>query len=397
MTFLGGRLPISVLALCAIFLFSAVAPSFGERPGEAQPTITVTSDPALSRDEEILCVRNAIEDQLRSHGSWQQWAERAEAQYQNIDRLLNNYTNPSSMPSGLIGQDGFLFTRASILYSATRPWETFEGKKLEQEEPFATIVSAQRQLRAQNIDLVFVAVPARPEMYSHKLDIAAKKVDVQSPVTSYYLYQLSKLGVEVVDLVSPYHDATRTQKEPVYHSQDTHWSNHGIQIVVHELARRLGRYGPGDSSEILSSQWVNSAPRIGDIGRGIKQASPVLPGPAEKWLRVLSASGKPYRDSKESRFLVVGDSLVGHGWVPGSHVVAQLAYQLQQPVSMAYRPAAGPQLGSILRAKKNPPLQSRRVVVWILSARFLMQTGDWRDTPLFPNSAKLDGNLEEPH
>ncbi len=132
-------------------------------------------------------------------GSWERWQKQV-APFQAAVRKKLKSAPPAI--KALPGQDGFLFYRAALDYVVGGDLEKQPRKK----NPLPVIKQWKTFLADQGVDFLFVPVPTKAEIFPDKLDPAGAslKGKVVNPQARKLLLSLSKAGVEVVDLWTPF-------------------------------------------------------------------------------------------------------------------------------------------------------------------------------------------------
>jgi hypothetical protein len=103
-------------------------------------------------------------------------------------------------------------------------------------------VAAARWLRQQGIDLIFVHLPRKTEVYvEHFLDPCPAD-GIIAPHLRRALLELLNEDVEVVDGLSLFRGVRDTDEEYLYNTSTTHWGPRGMRIMAKEIAGRIERY-----------------------------------------------------------------------------------------------------------------------------------------------------------
>jgi len=106
--------------------------------------------------------------------------------------------------------------------------------------------------------------------------------------------------------------------------------------------------------------------------------------------QVLDAEGKPYEDDAGSPVVVLGDSFTGVFQLTDCEhagVSAHLARALGYPVDLVMSYGGGPNVRHKLMRRGTEELKSKRLVVWMMTARDLYNY--WEDwEPLAPQAGR---------
>ena len=141
-----------------------------------------------------------IEGELAAAGgSWDRWQKQVAPFHAAVRKKLKSA--PPAIKA-LPGRDGFLYYRAALDYVVGGDLEKQPRKK----NPVPVIKQWKDFLADQGVDFLFVPVPTKAEIFPDKLDAsgAPLKGKVVNPYARKLLLDLSKAGVEVVDLWTPF-------------------------------------------------------------------------------------------------------------------------------------------------------------------------------------------------
>lgn len=97
-------------------------------------------------------------------------------------------------------------------------------------------------LKVRGIDLIVVPVPKMTEVYADRIVPETPPGMIVAPQSRKVLLELLKADVEVVDLLPPFLEASRSRLEPLYRPADPHWAQRGMRIAAREIGERLKRY-----------------------------------------------------------------------------------------------------------------------------------------------------------
>ena len=142
----------------------------------------------------------------------------------------------------LVGRDGWLFYKPGFRYLTERAVMPAHGSAT---SPQAAIVNFRDQLATRGVRLLVVVAPNKESIYPDMLSHRARSTDALiSPQTRQLLSDLSSAGVEVVDLWEVYgafkQDPANSHAEPLYLTQDSHWSPAGVELAARSVAQDPG-------------------------------------------------------------------------------------------------------------------------------------------------------------
>ena len=351
--------------------------SKADRKGKYQPT------------PEPKPLARKIEGELAAAGgSWEQWQKQV-APFQGAVR--KHLKSAPAAIKALPGQDGFLFYRAALEYAVGGDLEKQPRKK----NPVQVITQWKTFLAERGVDFLFVPVPTKAEIFPDKLDPAGAplKGKVVNPYARKLLLGLSRAGVEVVDLWTPFLQARGKGDlpEPLFQRQDTHWTSRGLELAASVIAERIARY-PWAGELAANKQTLGVRPasfaRYGDLHSRLKDSQRKgLTPEALTAQQVLGPDGQPYVDDEQSPIVVLGDSFTAvYQLMDCEHagLSAHLARDLGRPVDLVMSYGGGPNVRHKLMRRGEQALRSKRLVIWVMTARDLYNY--WEDwEPLKPS------------
>jgi hypothetical protein len=275
------------------------------------------------------------------------------------------------------GRDGWFFYRPSVRYATER--ET-RGQATGAGDPLPAIRAFRDELHARGIRLLVVPVPNKESVYPGMLAKRAQSAGVIVCEGTRRLFdRLAESGIECVELFDVFRQAkeeqTRSDPEPLYLAQDSHWSPRGARAAAAAVARRvldggaLAR-GKHDYTERSTVVW-----RHGDLVEML-QAPPIeraLPPERLACRQVVrSDTNAPYRDTPDSEVLILGDSFlrVYEQDEPGSAgFIAHLARELGQPLTAIVNDGGASTLVRQALARQPALLSNKRLVIWEFAER----------------------------
>lgn len=320
----------------------------------------------------------AIEKELPAHGgAWSTWSAELAPFAGDVKKRLTTLPHDTK---ALAGEDGFLFYRASLEYLIGGDLENQPPGK----NPVPVIVAFKKALEEHGVDFLFVPVPTKAEIFPDELSPKGKPFvgKVVNPYLLKFAESLSKQGVEVVDLWTPFLDARKRGdapgEEPLFQHQDTHWTDRGIRIAAEALTKRITRYPWYAALERHAQHFTEkdaSFTRFGDLHSRLPEAKKSHYRPETLAAhQVLRADGTPYDDDPDSPIVVLGDSFTGvYELTDAEHsgVSAHVARGISYPVDLVMSYGGGPNVRQKLMRRGAAALDGKKLVVWLMTARDL--------------------------
>jgi hypothetical protein len=363
-------------AVYNVFLVKGIGPKSGGGTGGAALKLSAG---AVSADPKPVGEAIKKELALQGGGSWDKWRKQA-LPFQNVVR--KHLRSAPAAIKALPGLDGYLFYRNALDYAVGGDLESQPRKK----SPLAVIVEWKEFLAKQGVDFLFVPVPTKVEVYPDKLDAANTNLAgrIVNPFSRKLLLSLADAGVEVVDLWPPFLAKRREKGPEIFQRQDTHWTSEGLELAAAKVAERVRRY-PW-YKEIAASKrsyTTREAPitRYGDLHSRLREPEKKRHKPeALVGRQVLNPDGTPYQDDAGSPIVVLGDSFTGVFQLTDCEhagVSAHLARAIGYPVDLVMSYGGGPNVRHKLMRRGTEELKSKRLVVWMMTARDLYNY--WED------------------
>jgi hypothetical protein len=324
-----------------------------------------------------------LKAEVAAHGgSYEAWAKELSPLHECIRERLRK--TPKAVKA-LEGSDGFLFFRQSLSFVVSGDIERQRRGK----NPLPVIVEFKRELEARGVDFLFVPVPTKEEIFPERVDQAGKDL-VGKPIQPYFrkfLASLSAAGVEVIDLLPPYLAARREKEggvEPLYQRQDTHWTDRGLRIAADLIATRLKKYPWYAALKPHTRRYSvkeTSFERFGDLHTRLPEAEKSKYKPEKlRAEQVLAPGGGFYEDDEQSPIVVLGDSYTGvYQLMDAEHagLSAHLARAVGYPADLVMSYGGGPNVRNKLLRRGKDALESKRLVIWVMTARDLYDY--WED------------------
>ena len=295
----------------------------------------------------------------------------------------------AAVPTGakaLPGSDGFLFYARSLTYVLGGDLGKQHGNK----NPIPAIVRFRDLLAKQGVDLLFVPVPTKVEMFPERAATAPGgdgraftrfAGQVANPFERKFLADLAASGVETVDLLPAFlaeraHDAAA--KEPLYQAQDTHWTTRGLEVAARVVAERVRRYPWYRALAAHRRAYRTkdaSFSRHGDLCSRLPEREQARYTPETLvGHQVVATDGALYEDDPDSPVVLLGDSFTGvYQLMDCEHagVSAHLAKELGIPIDLVMSYGGGPNVRAKLLRRGEAALGTKKLVIWMMTARDL--------------------------
>jgi alginate O-acetyltransferase complex protein AlgJ len=297
-----------------------------------------------------------------------------------------------------LGRNGWLFYQADVEHvigagflepsaERRRAASAQEWTAVPQTDPIRAIVTFNARLEARGIALVVMPTPVKPTVHPEKL--SSRYDDSTRVVTnaSYgrFVAELRARGVLLFDPAEAIGAEGRASGSAQYLETDTHWRPEAMEMVAERLAGFLqSQVGlpPGNTTFRTEAIDVTAA---GDLAAMLD-----LPDD-QGWLRpdtvtvrrVLDASGAPWRSSRDSDVLLLGDSftniysLASMRWGDAGGFAEHLSRALHRPIDRIVQNDAGAYATREILHRSPERLSGKRVVVYQFATREL-SFGDWR-------------------
>lgn len=329
-----------------------------------------------------------FEEGLKEYGSYEAWDTECSSLKSKLKEILD--TLPESQ-MGIEGKDGWLFFVKSLQYilggDITR--------QAQEKNPLPHLLSFRKYLDSLNINLLFVAVPNKEEVYFEKLlpeNIVIPQNQYINPFSRKFLHDLQNAGIEVIDLLPHFLKAKSEDSsfiETVYQKQDTHWSYRGLQIAANLIADRIKKYSWYDSYKEKTEYVLNdtSFKRLGDIVDRLPESRQIQYQPIElKAVHVKTSDGIPYKSLNSSApLMLIGDSFTGvyeSVDCKSAGVGAHIAAKTGMPVDIITSWGGGPLVRKKAMKARHKELGNKRLVIYMMSARDLYNySQNWERFP----------------
>ncbi|HUU00992.1 MAG TPA: hypothetical protein VM425_06090 [Myxococcota bacterium] len=289
----------------------------------------------------------------------------------------------------LAGRDNWYFFQTGVRYLTEPYFRDLPGVKIQASgtvvgsgdadtqkggDPVEIIADFAGQMNERGIKLLIVIMPGKAGIYPDKL---SRWVAPATPVyknSIRFMDELRKKGVESLDihtLLTAERKAADSRGEPLYMTTDTHVSGLGVRLVAAAIAARV-KQEPWYQELEHRRRYVRNetiVSRPGDIPRMTRLPLQEFLFPAEttRCYQVSdSESGELYTDG-DSPILMLGDSFsrVFQTDEPGAAgIIANLAYELQLPLSSIVNDGGASTLVRQQLARKTDLLAGKRLIIW---------------------------------
>ena len=274
-------------------------------------------------------------------------------------------------------KDGWLFFRKSVDYMVCGDLE----KQAPDKNPMPPVVAFNEYLKKHGVNMLFVPVPCKEEVYFDKLpaDVGTPAVPMLNPYGRKFLADLQADGVEVIDLLPLFLSAKEQDKqaaETLYQQHDTHWTTRGLSIAAAAIAKRIKSYqwygGLPKTTFTVVDTMVN---RLGDLVDKLPESErPAYEASTIRAQQVRMPDGKPYLGSKESPVMLIGDSFTGQfeyidckSAGVGAHIAANTGVGVEIITSWG----GGPLVRKKAMAARERYLPLKKLVIYMMADRDL--------------------------
>lgn len=287
-------------------------------------------------------------------------------------------------------------TEGSLLLSADMDYVT---RSDHDPEAVGVIADFARQLWERGVGLVLVPIPPKPRIDRFRVD-GGESLDRTTGLRrqEHRFYRgLERAGVAYVDVIK-HLELHALEQGRAYLETDTHWTPGAMQDVADEVASYVELFHTDDRKRRIASR-SNTAVAEGDLvellslpsrPRPVFEAAPIQ-------LRVVldRQRGRPIVHDRSSRVLLLGDSFtrafsdrkLGLGEHAG--LAEQLALTLDEPLDVIAIPGGSATAVRETLARRADALVGKRLVVWQISMRDLIDERDlWQPVEL-PESSDV--------
>lgn len=320
-------------------------------------------------DEAIIGLKAEVE----ARGGWEVWRSELTAFRLDVKQLFRRAEN--TLEGIVEGKDGFSFPHGDhIDYLLSEEL----ARNAVGDGPSRAVIAIRNlneQLSKRGIDLIFVPIPDKTELYPDLLSDATPQSRAVAPHRKALMLDLLESGVETIDLLPAFIDERSKDGLPLYRRDGVQWSTRGIQRAASEITSRIRRYGfveelSASAISYVLSEQISKTDFAGAM-QNIEGTSAALYAAEQIVRQVRLPSGDAYTHVEVSPVLVVGDSFARHYAREQADVGAHIAKELGMPISMYAMMGGGPKVPRLLARKGKEYLEGRRVVIWMFASRYL--------------------------
>ncbi|MBN1603532.1 MAG: hypothetical protein JW915_18120 [Chitinispirillaceae bacterium] len=359
----------------------------------------IADDPAAEKKRDALkCMDTLLSENYRKnsdrfkleisqYGSHEEWYRKNSAFFDATSKWLASF--PAEQ-MGLEGTDGWLFFRKSFEYMTGKNFSLQAPEK----NPIPHLIDFNNYLKSQNVNLLFVAVPNKEEVYHDKISksIPSPSVSIINPYSRKILEDIQNAGIEVIDLLPHFLEAREDDSasdENVYQFHDTHWTSRGIQIAADLIAGRIKEYtwynGIGKKTYTVKD---TSFEREGDIVSRLPEKN------QSKYQDLKIKAQQIYNqddstlykgNNSDAPVMLIGDSFTGvfeSVDCKGAGVGAHIAQKTGIPVEIVTSWGGGPMVRKKAMRYREKNLPGKRLVIYMMVARDLFNYAqNWEKFP----------------
>jgi len=348
----------------------------------AETTTNKSLDTTVS--ENSIANDKRFSEELQSFDSYETWAEKNDKTVVQLQKILKSLADGQM---GFAGKDDWVFFRKSLDYLTGGDITAQQRNK----NPLPHIIEFKEYLERQNINLIFMPVPTKAEIYYEKLpgEISPVYRDIVNPFGRKFLKELQDAGVEVIDLLPHFLAAKKDDKnhaESLYQHQDTHWTTRGLQIAAKLVADRIKNYAWFSTVDKVDYRLKDTTfSRLGDIVDKLPETERTkFPPVVLEAKQVRTPDGQRYRAKiSEAPLMLIGDSFTGvyeKALMKGAGLGAHIAYDTKIPVFINTSWGGGPLVRERI-PKMEKYFGNKRVVIYTMVARDLYdyEPGGWKE------------------
>lgn len=341
-----------------------------------------------SKSQNFINNQIRFEEELKKHGTYESWNKDCISIQEKIREIS------SSIPSeqmGIEGKDGWLFFLKSLQYLLGGDITS----QITEKNPLPHLQSFKEFLDNQNINLLFVAIPNKEEVYFDKLlsdSIAIPGDQIVNPFSRKILKDIQNAGIEVIDLLPSFLKAKAEDSlynEAIYQKQDTHWSYRGLQIAADLISDRIKQYSWFISYKDKQEYVMVDATfqRSGDIVDRLPESKKVNYHPINLQAKqVRTPDGALYKSLNSSApIMLIGDSFTGvyeSVDCKSAGVGAHIAANTGLPVDIITSWGGGPLVRKKAMKARQNDLGNKKLVIYMMVARDMYNySQNWEPFP----------------
>ena len=349
------------------------AETIAPAPAIAAPTPPVRDEAAKLRAAQIDADKSAMNKELAAMGgTLDAWAEKLKPCKVAIEaRVYQRRPNMSEVfcPDDGTNKRGHWFWNGEQKWLARELEGGAEGPDMFG-SPLKALVELAHNLKERNIDLIFIPVPTKGQVYPEEFMDEVPEYWGMIPLRRHFVRRLLDEDVETIDLLPAFmEEKKQPSTEPLYPLTDQHWATRAIQFAAAKVAERLKRYRfPAKTAYTIreyTETILNSIPR----NTGYDKHFPLETSLGRQ---VRDSKGKICVEDPQSPVLVVGDSFVKSVYFEyGCGFPAHLSKEMGFAIDFAWRDAGGPSIQKTLARDGQAMLKNRRVVILLINSYFL--------------------------
>lgn len=334
---------------------------------------------AMARDLEDL--RRELQDH---GGDWAAWHERLAPFRQDLQGRLDRTPEQDVLVGMFPARDGHVYARKSVELIQAGDLERYRDPQLNQ-YAVDCLIHMSRGFKKLGIDFIYVPIPMNLEVHPEFASDRLPDDGIVAPFLRKAILRLLEGDVETLNLLPVFLERRHTRPdEPLYLSQDIHWSNAAVRLTAELIAERLMRYPvvrEGQvrvplyrTEEIITETEGKYAERRPD-----RRKFPTLRVPS---VRVRMPDGTLFEGVEDGPIALLGDSFVYYFHTSfckngglGAHLSRDTGLPIVQVTSSGMMPEE-------LRLRLDEVLRPQvKVVIYAQDIRQLVPSGEWA---LFP-------------
>lgn len=314
--------------------------------------------------------------ETESFGAYDLWHRKNKPCF---DRIAQKLSLLPREQMGIRGIDSWLFFRKSFDYILGKDITAQSADK----NPLPALIAFKKYLDAHHINLLFIPVPNKEEVYFEKIDTLFPQPEgsILNPYSRKFLLDVQKAGIEVVDLL-PFFLKAKTEdgknEEFLFQRHDTHWTSRGLLIAGTIIADRIKQYAwfPSYNNQLIKYSFFDTTfVRTGDIVDRLSEQDKALYEPVQlRGTQVITPQAKKYTPVRGAPILLIGDSFTGvfesidcKSAGIGSHIAAETGL----PVDIVTSWGGGPPVRNKMIRTVKDQLKNATLVIYMMTARDL--------------------------
>lgn len=360
----------------------------GKPPLPSKDSFQVKTSADTSVSNNFLINQKRFIEELGELGSYESWDSICSPVKSRFREILN--TLPENQMC-IEGEDGWLFFVNSLQYHLGGDIAAQAPEK----NPLPHLLSFKRFLDSININLLFIAVPNKEDVYFDKLlpeNISIPKDQIINPFGRKFLQDIQNAGIEVIDLLPHFLKAKSEDTsftEEVYQKQDTHWSYRGLQLAANLIADRIKQYSwyKDYNEKVNYNTRDTSFLKAGDLVDRLPDSRQIQYQPKElKAIQVANPDGTLYKSlNSGAPVMLIGDSFTGvyesidcKSAGVGAHIAANTGI----PVDIITSWGGGPLVRKKAMTARKNELGNKKLVIYMMVARDLYNySQNWEQFP----------------